>query len=559
MFLRLRDASGPLDYDLNLLATTAQGWANRTGPRVLIENPISERSAEVRGTLHWLERFRREGAWLEDRPVEQMPDVGSLLCALDPEVAGLVIFDPAVPASSNVAVSLAAREGLAVTGPDGLSWLVHRGIDPPVRHDLRGRFRGKADAHEWLIAHLVRGRSDLRLMSYVVDAFVRERGGDEDGMAVEGMDYVVANAGVAFDLSPWADEAPVDDPQQPLGTDQRLWHALFAAAAEARWGDGPLEVTGFPFWKDKYSNARAAGGRRRPVDTEWEAVWQMSPYGVYLNPLIGPNMSFHRWAPLPTGLRQPPPEPPPPLENKTYVCLHLGDFDGGHGVYRRLPALWADPRRGELPLGWGINPNMARSYPDIIAEVWATRTPNDHFQADATAAGYVNPNRLLDTPAGVAVRDSALTLWRRFCRHWYGRLDYTLSPMVLDQHLPRPEVLDALAEFSPEGAAYIIENRHGEEVPPLQAHLWNGMPVTRLDDLSYANESRDFVGWMLRYSRSDPTDQPAFHIFRFEWKPPSLIFDTFREAQRRAAPREWVLLPPREWFALLRRWLQQRG
>jgi hypothetical protein len=279
----------------------------------------------------------------------------------------------------------------------------------------------------------------------------------------------------------------------------------------------------------------------------------MTPYGVYLNALRAPNMSFHRYAPLPHDLAQPEGPPPPRIEAKTYVCLHLGDFDGGYGVYRRLPALWRDPRRGERPLGWGVNPNLARNYPDIIGHLFETMTPNDHLWADASAAGYVNPNRLLATPPDLPLRTGALSLWTRFCRHWYSRLGYTISPMVLDQHLPRPEVLDALREFSPEGAAWIIENRRGEQVPPLEPRLWHGMPVTRLDDLSYAKTDAALVDWMLKYAADDPPDAPSFHLYRFEWKTPSLIFDTFAEAQRRAAPREWVLLHPRQWFRMLKR------
>lgn len=556
--LRLRPAEGPLDYDLNLLATTAQGLANRRAPRVIVENPLSEARPHDTGTAwQWIDRFTQPGEWLAGRRVEPLETVAHLVARLGREVKGVVIFDPAVPATSNTAVTLAAREGLAVTGPDGHAWLTGLDLDLPVMHDLRGRFTTKSEAIRWMIETLIEGRTDLRMMSYVLDAWRRSHGGSEDGMDVEGMDYVIALGGVAFDLTPWGDEAPVDDPAQPPGDGLRLWHRLFRAAALAREGEPPLEVTGFPFWRYKYSNYGEAGGRRLPHEAEWEAIWQMSPYGVFLNPLIAPNMSFHRYGPLPRGLTQRVPPEPPPLANKTYICLHLGDFDGGYGVYRRLPVLWSDPRRGEMPLGWGVNPNLARNYPDIVAWTFARTTPNDHLWADASSAGYVNPNRLLEPPPDLPMRDTPIALWRRFCRHWYERLDYTISPMVLDQHLPRPEVLDAFADFSPGGAAWLIENRRGETVAPLKPHLWRGMPVARLHDLSYAKSDAELADWMLKYAENDSPDRPAFHLYRFEWKPPSLIFDTVREVQRRAAPREWLALHPRQWFELLKRHLAQ--
>jgi hypothetical protein len=541
--LRLRPAETPLDYDLNLLATTAQGLINRDGPRVLVENPISEaRSKDVLGTWHWLERLRQPGRWLAEREVVELGGVEDLLLRF--EIPGVVVFDPKVPASSNAAVSFAALEGMAVTGPDGLSWLAERQLVPHRVHDMRGFFESKTQPHRWIIEKCIAGRADLRLMSYVMDSWRRHAGGGSDGMDVEGMDLVIAERGIAFDLCPFATEEPVDDPEQPLGLDREVWDALFTAATAACTGDDPLEVTGFPFWKHKYSNHHEAGGHHRPVEAEWEAVWQISRFGAYLNPLIAPNMSFHRWAETPT-ITQPDPGPLPPLENKTYVCLHLGDFDGGYGVYRRLPRLWSDPRRGELPMGWGINPNLATQYPDLIAEIHATRTPNDHLHADAGAAGYANPNRMAP---------EALERWARFCEKWYRQLDYTLSPMVLDQQPPTPAVLDAFAKFSPDGAAWLLENRQGEEVSPVTPQLWNGMPVAPLHDLSYAHRDGDFVGLMLSHTENDSPDQPAFHIFRFEWKTPGFVYDTFREAQGRAQ-REWVAVHPLHWFRLLTKWL----
>lgn len=43
-------------------------------------------------------------------------------------------------------------------------------------------------------------------------------------------DYFVAKRGFFWDLSPWADEAPIDDPTQPLGTDLTTLQAILLAA-----------------------------------------------------------------------------------------------------------------------------------------------------------------------------------------------------------------------------------------------------------------------------------------------------------------------------------------
>ena len=49
-------------------------------------------------------------------------------------------------------------------------------------------------------------------------------------------DFFISRKAFFFDLSPWADEAPNDDPQQPLGTDQAALKAIFLAAYKAAAG-----------------------------------------------------------------------------------------------------------------------------------------------------------------------------------------------------------------------------------------------------------------------------------------------------------------------------------
>jgi hypothetical protein len=43
-------------------------------------------------------------------------------------------------------------------------------------------------------------------------------------------DYFVANKAFFFDLSIWADEAPIDDPGQPLGADRATLLAILKSA-----------------------------------------------------------------------------------------------------------------------------------------------------------------------------------------------------------------------------------------------------------------------------------------------------------------------------------------
>ena len=80
----------------------------------------------------------------------------------------------------------------------------------------------------------------------------------------------------------------------------------------------------------------------------------------------------------------------------------MADYDSATPLYEFLPNHWHNPNRGKLPLAWGINPNLLETYPDLIAYFYSTATPADTFTADASAAGYMNPNRIAQgIPAAV--------------------------------------------------------------------------------------------------------------------------------------------------------------
>lgn len=63
----------------------------------------------------------------------------------------------------------------------------------------------------------------------------------------------------------------------------------------------------------------------------------------------------------------------------------------------------------------------------------------------------MNPNR---------VKPEYLPLFIDHNRKFYGQLDMTLSPMVLDWDEPSPKVKDAFTKFSPDGLATIVLDFH---------------------------------------------------------------------------------------------------
>ena len=145
------------------------------------------------------------------------------------------------------------------------------------------------------------------------------------------------------------------------------------------------ELTGFfSFWK--YSHVEGFASAHEPVPTEWETVYLISPYNCYQNTISSDcyNQSFHTHAPS-VPLKQRRPAPRADIESKAYVCILMADYDSATPLYDFLPKFWNDPARGQLPLAWGINPNLIETYPDVIAHFYRTAPPNDFFTSDASA------------------------------------------------------------------------------------------------------------------------------------------------------------------------------
>jgi len=95
-------------------------------------------------------------------------------------------------------------------------------------------------------------------------------------------DYVVRAGGFVWDLSPWSDEAPQDDPNQPLGTDFNTLKAILLSAYNAAGGDDMIHVAGFVPWVYKYTS-HPGGSQHEPVPSEWQYARIASAYNAYMD------------------------------------------------------------------------------------------------------------------------------------------------------------------------------------------------------------------------------------------------------------------------------------
>src|SRR5438552_2445310 len=77
---------------------------------------------------------------------------------------------------------------------------------------------------------------------------------------------------------------------------------------------------------------------------------------------------------------------------KAYVSFTISDGDNLQYDQHRMAALWKDPVRGSIPIGWTISPSLVQTAPSLAAYYINTASPNDELIAGPSGAGYIFPS-----------------------------------------------------------------------------------------------------------------------------------------------------------------------
>ena len=529
-------------YDESLAVACLQGIINRDAPVLYVFSPTDTRPR------YWLDVFSEPGRWLNGRKRQDLPDIDSLVKLAGGKLKGVVIWDPDVAASINVATTIAGvKDGVVLSPAFAEKYLKRWNL--PVLDDLRGRFTGaetgskKNDAYRWAIReYLAKGLCSPHFLCLYEDCYFTRAKGRINYVLTR--DWAVKNRSFVFDLSPWGDEKPEDDLEQPLGTDLATYKIIMEEVLKQTDGKQMSELAGF-FAGLKYTNARGRQSTHSGVPTEWETVWVISPYNCYQNTIARDcyNQSFHCHASS-APLKQHRPKKKPALEKKAYICVLMADYDSTTPLYTYLPKNWDDPNRGKIPLSWGIDPNLIETFPDLFDYFYSTASENDYFVADASAAGYMNPNR---------IQKQYMPLFIEHNQRFFKQTDMTIAPMVLDWDEPTPEVKDAFLQFAPDGVGTIIHDLHEGKGGPPKPHLWKGMPVIELFDRTFKFDSPDRTAEiMYDYIQMKPEAAPGFFYFRIVWASPSNVIDSLAVLRKEHPKLDIEVVDPYTFFALFK-------
>ncbi len=531
-------------YDEANVVASLQGIINRDEPVVYVFEGSGKRRPK-----YWFDKMTSEGRWLEGRDTIELSCIEALFTLAKDKIKGAVIWDTSIAASINVATTIAGVEDLLVFSPEYAEKNLEAwGLN--IEKDLRGMFTGsetgskKNDAYRWAIReYLSKGYCSDHLLCLYEDSYLTRKKGDLSYVVTR--DWAIQHRSFVYDLSPWGDETPLDDPNQPLGTDLETYKMMLAEVLKQTDGEQMTEVAGF-FSFMKYSNMPGHPSKHDPVPTEWETVYIISPYNCYQNTVASScyNQTFHSKAPIDDLKQNRPADTLEIEEGKTYICILMADYDSGTPLYEFLVDYWHDDKRGRIPLLWGINPNLVETYPDIISYYYETQTANDYFAADASAAGYMNPNR---------VKEEYLPLFVEHNKKFYEQLDMTISPMVLDWDEPTAAVKDAFTEFSPDGYATIVMDLHGNGGKGPEPQVWEGMPVTNLlNVVGQITDNNAAANAMSSAMPHVPAGTTSFYMFRIVWSWPTDVLKTLGYLKSRRRDLDIEIVDPYNYFKLFK-------
>ncbi len=328
------------DRDVNALLVALQGIVNRRGPRLYLLNPTNPPGYDEM----WLQYLRDRGYTGEP---ERLADPLQALRRFRGEVRGLIVWDPKLPGSQHSAWMLAGLRDALPASPE-----VAPRTGLPVVEDLRGRWRRNVEAYRYVYDRYWPQMSHhLLAWEYPLNTALLSR------------DFMVQHKVFLFWVSSYGDREEGADPP----AERELAEELL------RRTPGNVPVMGWPMYLTRGME-------------EYTAVRLLSEYGKWV-PGTGfcSNVSVHSAVRPPEAVfrqrfRREPPAPVALQPGQVYLSLNILDSGDAHWywqLYQR--GIWADPARGSVPIGYGMNVTLLDTLPAVAQWYYEKMTPNDSF------------------------------------------------------------------------------------------------------------------------------------------------------------------------------------
>ena len=516
--LVVADVSGQ-SPDVNALLVALQGIVNRNGPRLYLINPTNPAGYDEM----WLQYMREKGY---TGPEERLQDPLEAIQRFRKRVRGLIVWDPELPGSVHAAWMLAGLEDALPASPE-----MAGKVGLPIVEDLRGRWRRNVDAYRYVYdKHWGEMCHHLLAWEYPGNTSLSSR------------DTMVQHKVFMFWVSSYTDREKGADPP----AEREFAEELLSKTP------GNVPVMGWPMYLDKGIE-------------EYTAVRLLSEYGKWV-PGTGfsSNISVHSAIhPRPEVFRQAfrarPPAPVRLERDKVYLSVNIldsGDAQWYWQLYQR--GIWADPARGSLPIGYGMNVTLLDTLPLVAQWYYENMTPADSF----FGLLYMN----VPVYASRFCREDRARIWGQYVR-WLDRYRRRLDMDGIELYnggssgpSAPPEVLQRFTRGM-RGLGYILADlgRHPETTPANANALLDGTAVFHtLTNFRVWTGSEDLVqrkmesenAWLLGEIKANtPSSRPGFmSAMAVSWS----YYPAWLKDLQGKLPPEYVVVSPGEMARLMR-------
>ncbi len=418
---------------------------------------------------------------------------------------GMVLWDPEVPATANVAATICGVDGfLPVLGGSALQTELENAgvevkqslvdmftdeIDYLPGTNVETTFSTKNDAYRWAMEKYF-DRCSSFYIAYTLDGAATLDGSPfkTSSHCLHNHDYLIARRCFFFDLDPVIGEAACDDPTQTPGLDSETLRMLFQRRYDRANGTIGMAM-GFPPWWAKYTaehgGGRLAGGALEPYYSEVVSWYNLAMEADAAQPAAMTNGSvYYKFVPSKAAYKNNQPDNSVKYDRNTYYfTVYMGDYDSSAWMKKYAFTMWlnrgGDKARGKLPLMWGYDPNLSYRIPLVFDYVRTHASANDYFVAGNSGAGYVIPSALLpNTPmsatgmARPASTGNGEDQWVKYCKAFYDRFDISITGFIINNGRFDAPVMKMYNRISPVGSLYYNGNDD-------QLIIRNGVPYLR--------------------------------------------------------------------------------
>ncbi len=417
--------------DDRLPLTCLQGLVNRRRPQLYL---VFDRYDEL-----WLD-------WLCERgDIDKVRWVGvrELYERFLPYVSGLVVTDPDLPATVNVATMLAGLRGWLPITPRLLP-----AFDLKVAMDLRGRWKKNVDAYRWFYS--IYGSELSQRLCACLDPGVHEL-----------RDYFVEFRVPLIWVSGPQDSRR-DGAASP-GEEKDFLYDLFL-----KW---PSNIPCLGWWDHGQAGEEGIGeGPGVEIASEYGKFEVCTAWDGYAHPVS--NLSVHSGT---AAAFQQKIHTTPPLARKVYLTFTRTDGDGlnfWHHIYRNL---WSQPDHGKVPVGWQLGPTAFDLIPDILDYFYRHATENDVFLNALTGIGYIREDKYA-AKLPKAEQEAVWKTYMSLSSRYFKLFDF--SGLTTFEEM-RPEVLKRLSSLPGLKGIYANYLRSEETTVDNQTFEVMGIPVFR--------------------------------------------------------------------------------